>query len=75
MGITNCPMRYNDSAQCVVPLTPQPEESDIVVLNRYYTSLKRQKDYKKRVTWFSSSSDADISKVALVEYIGELTDL
>jgi len=58
-----------------VPLTPQPEESDIVVMNRYYTSLKRQKDYKKRVTWFSSSSDPDISKVALVEYIGELKQM
>jgi hypothetical protein len=40
-----------------------------------HASLKRQKDYKKRVTWFSSSSDPDISKVVLVEYIGELKQM
>jgi hypothetical protein len=31
-------------------ISPQPAESDVVTLHKYYTTLKRQPDFKKRVT-------------------------
>jgi hypothetical protein len=57
-----------------IPLAPQPDESDIVVMTRYHTALKRQTTYKKRVTWFNNTANEDISKLAFVEYVGELTE-
>ena len=38
-----------------IPLAPQPDESDIVVMTRYHTALKRQTTYKKRATWFNNT--------------------
>jgi hypothetical protein len=58
-----------------VPIEPQPDDKDVVIMNRYYCTLKRQNTYKKRVTWFSSASDENLSKVAVVEYIGVLEQL
>jgi hypothetical protein len=57
-----------------IPLAPQPDESDIVVMTRYHTALKRQTTYKKRVTWFNNTANENISKLAFVEYVGELTE-
>ena len=53
-----------------VPIEPQPDVKDVVIMNRYYCTLKCQNTYKKRVTWFSSASDENLSNVAVVEYIG-----
>jgi hypothetical protein len=54
-----------------IPLAPQPDESDIVVMTRYHTALKRQTTYKKRATWFNNTANENISKLAFVEYVGE----
>ena len=43
-------------------------------MTRYHTALKRQTTYKKRVTWFNNTANEDISKLAFVEYVGELTE-
>ena len=57
-----------------IPLAPQPDESDIVVMTRYHTALKRQTTYIKRATWFNNTANENISKLAFVEYVGELTE-
>ena len=35
-----------------VLLEPQPTDSTLFVLKRYYASLKRDSSYKKRISWF-----------------------
>jgi len=35
-----------------VPIEPQSDDKDVVIMNRYYCTLKRQNTYKKRVTCF-----------------------
>jgi hypothetical protein len=54
-----------------VPLEPQPSEADEVVLHRYYTTLKCDNSYKKRVSWFTSTVNTDIGKKAVYEYFGK----
>ena len=53
-----------------VPYDPQPK--DVVTIHRYYTSLKREKSYKKRVSWFENLPDQFSSRkhIAIVEYSG-----
>ena len=34
-----------------IPLNPQPKNEQVVVVQRYYTTLKQDKAYKKKVTW------------------------
>jgi hypothetical protein len=46
-----------------------------VTLHKYYTTLKRQPDLKKRVTWFSNPGNQDLSTRAIVEYIGVVKQL
>ena len=56
-----------------VPLDPQPDKREIFVLKRYYGTLERDSNYKKRISWFEhmpgSSSDR-YKTVSLVEYLG-----
>ena len=54
-----------------VPVSPQPDSDDVVTLHKYYTSLKANEKYKKRVTWFTSEALPDIANVAVYEYIGK----
>ena len=64
-----CTMKLKDW----VPLDPQPLEENVMVMKRFYTSLKRKPDYKKRVTWIEKvSSGLDITSQgkAVVEYLG-----
>ena len=55
-----------------VPLDPQPERDSVVTLTRYYTPLKRDKNFKKRVSNFNClpARHALRENVALVEYTG-----
>ena len=55
-----------------VPLNPQPADNELLLLHRYYTSLKTDKNYKKRVSWVSQGGN---DKIALVEYIGKYPGL
>ena len=46
---------------------------DVLILKRYYTSLKRAPEYKKRVTWvekFPVQNCNNVKCIAVVEYIG-----
>jgi hypothetical protein len=55
-----------------VPLDPQPERDNVVTLTRYYTPLKRDKNFKKRVSNFNClpARHSLRENVALVEYTG-----
>ena len=56
-----------------VPLDPQPDKSEVFKFKRYYGTLERDSNYKKRISWFEhmpgSSSDR-YKTVSLVEYLG-----
>ena len=55
-----------------IPLNPQPIQDTIVTLSRYYTPLKRDKMYKKRVSHFSRmpTQHQARAEISLVEYTG-----
>jgi len=38
-----------------VQMNPQPDPSTVVIVKRSYNSLKRQNDYKRRITWIESA--------------------
>ncbi len=46
---------------------------DVLILKRYYTTLKREPEYRKRVTWvekFPAQKQANMKTLAIVEYTG-----
>ena len=47
-----------------VELSSQPTQ--IIVLNRYYTKLKRDPSYRRRISWI----EGEETSVAIAEYIG-----
>ncbi|XP_064102293.1 uncharacterized protein LOC135212631 [Macrobrachium nipponense] len=55
-----------------IPVEPQPNEEEIITFKRYYGYLKRNPNYKRRVSIvLNCSRDRDhLRKVAVVEYIG-----
>jgi hypothetical protein len=58
-------------------MNPQPDPSTVVIVKRSYNSLKRQNDYKRRITWIESApSTLKIKQkhLAIVEYIGIFPD-
>lgn len=56
-----------------IPLNPQPEMDKVVVIHRYYTTLKVDKLYKKRVTWLGEGGLQ--SSLAVAEYVGKFPGL
>jgi len=65
-----CYERLSKGTRQYVPDTPQPEESEIIVLCRYYCVQKGNPSYRKRVSWLLDKSLCKRS-LAVVEYIGE----
>ncbi|XP_013388573.1 uncharacterized protein LOC106157457 [Lingula anatina] len=59
-----CVRKYINGKLTYQPLHPQPEET--VTLQRYYTTLKADNSYKRRVSWVQERPH-----VALVEYVGK----
>ncbi|MES9883125.1 MAG: hypothetical protein ABW185_19850 [Sedimenticola sp.] len=66
-----CTKRRIQGTTVYVPMDPQPMQTQIVVVHRYYTSLKLDSTYKKKVTWLG---DGD-SNLAIVEYVGKFPGL
>jgi hypothetical protein len=66
-----CTETKSKNKQIYTPLNPQPDT--VVTLNRYYSSLKRDKSYKKRISWFSNIPETftDRTNIVIVEYIGK----
>ena len=54
-----------------VPFEPQPNISDIFTIKRYYATLKRDVNYKKRVSFFETGVSSKIQNLAVAEYIGK----
>lgn len=54
-------------------LNPQPQESDLIILKRYYASLKRDNRYKKRISWFEQFPGCSpcLLEKAVAEYLGK----
>ena len=53
-----------------VPFDPQPQESRIVTLCRYYARNKTSPDFQKRVSFFKRNTDVTLGNIALYEYCG-----
>ena len=57
-----------------VPLEPQPQENEIMILKRYYATLQREKKYKKkRISWFEhipGMNSESYKTVSVAEYLG-----
>lgn len=53
----------------LLPLDPQPDPSQVTKLCRYYTTLKADSSYRKRVSWVETDS-AKEECIAVVEYLG-----
>ena len=49
-----------------MPLNPQPLDTEVIELHRYYAKLKKNATYEKRVSWLGLGGD---SEIAVVEYI------
>ena len=64
-----CNERMVNKKRTYVPLEPQPSEDVLVHTQRYYSTLKSDKDYKKRVTWINTSPTFR-TDIAVIEYTG-----
>ena len=56
-----------------VPLEPQPRDEEVVIVRRFYSTLKQKTDYKKRVTWIEKASaqmDATCQRRDVAKYLG-----
>ncbi|KAI8490500.1 carbohydrate binding [Branchiostoma belcheri] len=60
-----CVQRTQDGQRKNVPLNPQPEEEDIMELQRNYCVSAASGSYKRRVSWLNSFGRLDIPHVAL----------
>jgi hypothetical protein len=66
-------LKVRQSGKCIYrPTIPQHDISEIVTMHRYQTFLKEDNNFKKHVTWFTSTSDETLLTVALFEYSGTL---
>ncbi|XP_052219033.1 uncharacterized protein LOC127836436 [Dreissena polymorpha] len=54
-------------------MQPQPDLNNVVTLHRYYTVLKGNEEYKKRVSWFENLPESLQARqyVSIIEYQGE----
>lgn len=51
------------------PINPQPSEGSVLEVCRYYSRLKKDLDYKRRISWLGYGATCR-EKIALVEYDG-----
>ena len=58
-----------------IPLEPQPAAEKIIVFKHYYTSLKRDPTYKRRVSIATQCPEnmRNIKRDAVVEYVGKFS--
>lgn len=70
-NVSYCTETKSKNKKIYTPLNPQPDT--VVTLNRYYSSLKRDKSYKKRISWFSKmpKTSTGHSNITIFEYIGK----
>jgi len=54
-----------DKKSQTVPLEPQPDASDVLTITRYYSRLRRDDNFQKRVTW--TDEDAKLRFMSTAE--------
>ena len=64
---------YREIRKKKVLLDPQPNESNLFELKRYYAKLQRDKNYEKRISWFEKlpSYPPELLYRAVAEYLGK----
>lgn len=75
MVVKKADKRYYRHERDDIPLDPQPTPESLLTIVRFYTKLKRDANYEKRISWFQSKSgivDSLFHTTALVEYYGVL---
>ena len=55
-------------------IDPQPQQDQILTIGRYYSKLKLNENYKRKITWIKKFSQS-YQKFAVVEYIGNYPGL
>ena len=54
-----------------LPLEPQPTDEKVVVLYKYYATLKENPQFQKHITFVCKAADESLTNVALFEFQGE----
>jgi hypothetical protein len=56
-----------------IPLDPQTDDTNLFILKRYYATLKRDNNYKKRISWFETMPgfSQDTKNKSIAEYLGK----
>ena len=65
-----CTRKMVNKKTLFIPISPQPGPESIVTLHRIYNKLKRDTNYRRRITWATTVDTVDLPDVALVEYTG-----
>ena len=65
-----CSLKRQSGTKVYEEIEPQPSEENLVIMTRYYTTLKPDDNYKRRVSRLELSSNKQ-SSYAIVEYIGK----
>ena len=52
-------------------LHPQPQLDDVINLHRHYSSLKADRQYKRRVSFLTCPGNQTLAKVCVIEYCGK----
>ena len=61
-----CKQHMVDKRRRWIPVDPQPSEENVVAVTSYYSTLKSDSNYRKRVSWLEGNPD-----VAVYEYQGQ----
>ena len=63
-----CECKKVDGKVAQIPMSVQPKKDDVIITHRYYTKLKRDHRYQKRVSWLPHQTSG--TPKAVVEYFG-----
>lgn len=66
-----CVRKRNNGKTAWLPLEPQPSDEKIVIISKYYATLKENPSFQKHVTYICKSADEFLANVALFEYKGD----
>ena len=67
-----CTVKRVNKKRVYIPIEPQPSADSVYELSRSYASLKKDANYKRRVTWLGQNAK---DNVAVVEYLGNFPGL
>ena len=64
---------YREVRKKMILLDPQPNETNLVEMKRYYAKLQRDPKYEKRISWFEKlpGYSPEVLSRAIAEYLGK----